>query len=402
MIRARVRPQKPYLDENNYWYVTRHADCKIVLTEGNSSKDFSHVDPDNMPIKGWVDGHLYNQHQAKIRGEAAVQLFITEDEPQRSQITKILHDALAPSKIKNVSDIFRSKTVELLEKNSNSSNFDMIKDLINLLTDEYIMSIINIPELNENRSELIDACRKAIYYYFGLGEHIEPLFTRVIDDNEQALTTINKLLAHTVLDYFITPREEDNLLNSFISVFKDDLFLVGFNIVGTIITLLGFESSLTAITATILQDKSIVDKLQQQEKILPSHIDELIRVSMYKPQLHRVLEQDIVIDDIVMKKGMIVTIDITSAGFDPEVFPMPYEVDFSRPIKNTISYSYGLHSCLGRVLSRELGVIYVEELLKYISKIELTDNIQFLMVSQLVEPVCIPVKLNLDRQIDLV
>ena len=127
---------------------------------------------------------------------------------------------------------------------------------------------------------------------------------------------------------------------------------------------------------------------------MPSHIDELLRVSMFKPMLHRVLEQDITIEDITMKKGMIVTVDITSAGFDPEAFPMPYEVDFNRPVKNTISYSHGLHTCLGRVIARNLGSLYLKILLEKIPDVKLSGDIQFLMVSQLIEPSVIPVQLK--------
>ena len=401
MIKARVRPQKPYLDDNNYWYVTRHADCKIVLSEGNSSKDFSHVDLDNIPVKGWIDSHLYNQSQKRIRGEAAVQLFITEDEPERSQVTRVIHNAFNTERLQIISNSFESKMRELLD-NSLNNNFDMINDLINILTEEYVMSIINVPEFNEFKSEMVDACRKGLYFYFGLGEHIEPLYDKVKEDYEKATKTLADLMSHSVFDYFINPREESNLLSSLIPIFKDNLYLVAFNIVSVIITSLGLESALCGLTATILQDKELLNRLKNEEKILPSHMDELYRVSFYKPLLHRVLERDITIDDIVMKKGMIVTVDVTSAGFDPEVFPMPYEVDFSRPIKNTISYSYGLHNCLGRVISRNLGALYINILLEKVPDIKLTGDIQFLMVSQLVEPSYIPVQLRVDTQTDLV
>ena len=63
MFKLDVEPQKPFLAKNNYWHISRYADCKLVLNEENSSKDFYKwlsEDPKLQPL-GWLDSARYKE-----------------------------------------------------------------------------------------------------------------------------------------------------------------------------------------------------------------------------------------------------------------------------------------------------------------------------------------------------
>jgi len=82
----------------------------------------------------------------------------------------------------------------------------------------------------------------------------------------------------------------------------------------------------------------------------------------------RVLNQDYEFNGVQMKKGDRVTAILPACNYDADVFPNPTEVDFSRPRKPILSFTLGVHSCMGAHLARLEVKIALQEWLKRIPK----------------------------------
>ena len=80
----------------------------------------------------------------------------------------------------------------------------------------------------------------------------------------------------------------------------------------------------------------------------------------------RVVDQDIEVRGVQLKKGDRVTFILPAANFDPEVFPDPLKVDFDRPRKTILAFTVGVHSCMGGHLARLELKISLQEWLKRI------------------------------------
>jgi len=66
----------------------------------------------------------------------------------------------------------------------------------------------------------------------------------------------------------------------------------------------------------------------------------------------RILNKDYEFNGIQMKKGDRITALLPACNYDPDVFPNPTEVNFHRPRKPILSFTLGVHSCMGAHLAR--------------------------------------------------
>ncbi len=88
----------------------------------------------------------------------------------------------------------------------------------------------------------------------------------------------------------------------------------------------------------------------------------------------RVVEQDVEVRGVQLKKGERVTFILPAANFDPEVFPDPLKVDYDRPRKTILAFTVGVHSCMGGHLARLELKICLQEWLKRIPNFEVKPD----------------------------
>ena len=399
MIGSRVRPQKPFLDENNYWYVSRYKDSKLALSVGNSSKEYSLVDLENAP-KDWTSTFFYKNYVEQLSSELGSIEFVTEHEPERSKIVKLFQGLNSTKNLEKISNRLDSLAKAVF--NSDQDNFDMVTGLVDIIFEEFLKVIFIVPELDESLPELSSAIKKLFRYYTSFSEYIEPMSDLVRKDFDHSLEILKELIKPNILDYYLNPRDNDNIINQYISIFKDDLYQVGANVICTAMVTLALYGTLLAVAEAISSDSKLLNDLKNEEKISTIHFDEIIRVYAHKPLLNRVLLQDLEIEDVVMKKGMMIAVDVFAASFDSEVFPNPHSIDFTRKLSTSIQFSHGLHSCMGRVMGRNIGILFIDFLRKNFSNIELLENISYNIVGTVIEPSKIIVNLRVDTQTDLV
>ena len=104
-----------------------------------------------------------------------------------------------------------------------------------------------------------------------------------------------------------------------------------------------------------------------------AQVEELLRVFSVTFS-GRTVKQDIEMRGVRMKKGDKVTSILPACNYDPEVFPNPREVDFSRPKKIILAFTVGVHSCMGAHLARLEIKIALQEWLKRIPDFKLKPS----------------------------
>tara|TARA_R110001599_G_scaffold26856_2_gene94610 strand:+ start:48677 stop:49924 length:1248 start_codon:yes stop_codon:yes gene_type:complete len=101
-----------------------------------------------------------------------------------------------------------------------------------------------------------------------------------------------------------------------------------------------------------------------------SQVEELLRVFSVTFS-GRTVAKDIEMRGVQMKKGDKVTSILPACNYDPDVFPNPTEVDFTRPKKIILAFTVGVHSCMGAHLARLEIKIALQEWLKRIPEFKL-------------------------------
>ncbi|MGW7408878.1 cytochrome P450 [Streptomyces sp. NPDC054833] len=109
----------------------------------------------------------------------------------------------------------------------------------------------------------------------------------------------------------------------------------------------------------------LVAQLRTRPEIRPKAIDELLRYIPHRNAvgLYRIATQDVEIRGVRIRAGDPVYVSYLAADRDPEVFPDPETIDFSRSPNPHLTFGFGPHYCPGAQLARLESELLVDTLL---------------------------------------
>ncbi|WEO98827.1 cytochrome P450 [Streptomyces sp. FXJ1.172] len=115
----------------------------------------------------------------------------------------------------------------------------------------------------------------------------------------------------------------------------------------------------------LLTRPDLVDVLRERPEIRPRAIDELLRYIPHRNAvgLSRIAMADVEIRGTRIRAGDPVYVSYLAANRDPEVFPDPETIDFSRSPNPHVSFGFGPHYCPGGQLARLEQELLVDTLL---------------------------------------
>ncbi|MFG5719425.1 cytochrome P450 [Streptomyces murinus] len=123
----------------------------------------------------------------------------------------------------------------------------------------------------------------------------------------------------------------------------------------------------------LLTRPDLAERLRHEPEIRPKAIDELLRYIPHRNAvgLSRIALQDVEIRGVRIRAGDAVYVSYLAANRDPEVFPDPEEIDFSRCPNPHVSFGFGPHYCPGGQLARLESELLVDALLDRIPGLKL-------------------------------
>ncbi|MFH8341852.1 cytochrome P450 [Streptomyces sp. AM6-12] len=123
----------------------------------------------------------------------------------------------------------------------------------------------------------------------------------------------------------------------------------------------------------LLTRPELAERLRAEPEIRPRAIDELLRYIPHRNAvgLSRIALEDVEIRGVRIRAGDAVYVSYLAANRDPEVFPDPEEIDFSRCPNPHVSFGFGPHYCPGGQLARLESELLVDALLDRIPGLKL-------------------------------
>jgi len=342
--------QKPVLLPENCWYVTRHADVKLLFEEDKTSKDFSKwVDINNAPV-GWINSFRYKQLKLKEDGGPAETGLGVFDNPEHDEHLFYFMSMFSVKNMERISADICNVVDKIIEENINK-DINLPKDLSNKVFQTFISSFIQIPEISDDIENWSKHTQSIINYSL-CPEWLTPYSEKKLKAYQEAIDYFVEKNTSIIMDRVINPK--DDIVCKMIKDFDNDYNMVGLYLsyLSTLGMSLGYATS--SCLTFLSKDKKLQKELRLKKSLTHENIEELIRVSGEKPLLIRVLKKDIVIDDLVLQKGMIVILDLNATGFDPEIYPNPYELNLERKFVNNLFFGHGPHACSGRVMGRTI------------------------------------------------
>jgi biflaviolin synthase len=115
----------------------------------------------------------------------------------------------------------------------------------------------------------------------------------------------------------------------------------------------------------LLTRPDLADRLRTEPAIRPQAIDELLRYIPHRNAvgLSRIALEDVGIRGVRIRAGDPVYVSYLAANRDPDVFPFPETIDFTRSPNPHVSFGFGPHYCPGGMLARLESELLVDALL---------------------------------------
>lgn len=144
---------------------------------------------------------------------------------------------------------------------------------------------------------------------------------------------------------------------------------------GHLLLIAGHETTSNMISLaimTLLDKPELRQQLVDQPALIPGAVEELLRYfTIAETGGLRLAVADIELSGVTIPSGSVVAALTNTANRDPEAFPDPDQIDFTRGARNHVAFGFGPHQCLGQNVARLELVVVLEILLKRLPNLEL-------------------------------
>ncbi|QTE03029.1 cytochrome P450 family protein [Streptomyces cyanogenus] len=334
-----------------YWLITRHAEAREVLLDPRFSKD-----------PRLAEQALTAAGYAVFGADSFFLPLVNSDPPDHTRLRRLVSGAFTPRRVETLRPRVEQLTRELLDavpdepgtRDGAATPVDLMTALAFPLPVLVICELLGVP--HAGRSALLNwATRMLTVSESAAGPGTGPAErTRRLHRWFASLVAAKRPRVRTDL-----PQEEQpDLLAALIVAHDRGARLSDEELVGLLVLLLvaGHETTTGMIgnaVDALLRHPDQLALLRDRPELLPSAVDELLR---YEAPLARttlrVAREDVQLAGTLIPAGSVVSVALTAANRDPDVFPEPDRLDITRASGAHLSFGHGIHYCLGAPLAR--------------------------------------------------
>lgn len=322
------------------WVVTRYADCLRVLQDDESfSSDPVHARGD------------FGRDIARKRAEVplgSAPLLGNTDPPGHQRLRTLVNRGFTPRVIDRAQAAIEDTCDQLLD-DWDTPRCDLIRRFAEPLAISTVLGHLGIPRegwgnfrewslaIMRARSEGVadpavftaadTAAREMLDYLAGLAESLEPA--------ADAPLSVLQVLLEACDEGTLAPEEMVMLL-------------IHISLAGNGPTAMALGNAAWALS----QQPDAQDYLRANPERLPAAVEEFFRFDSPTHFIARFAKQDVVVGTRTIRTGQQLHVMVGAANRDPERFPDPDLLDFSREDNRHLSFGYGIHFCLGAPLAR--------------------------------------------------
>ncbi|MFE1286370.1 cytochrome P450 [Streptomyces sp. NPDC058751] len=337
----RARGRVHYYEPTNQWLVPHHADVSALLRDRRLGRTyqhrFTHEDfgrtappPEHEPF------HVLNDHG-----------MLDMEPPDHTRIRRLVSKAFTPRTVERLKPYVETLAGELVGRLVEAGGGDLLADVAEPLPVSVIAEMLGVPESERaplrpwsadicgmyelNPSE--DAARKAVRASVEFTEYLRGLIE--------------------------ARRKEpgDDLISGLIAAHDEGDRLTEQEMISTCVLLLnaGHEATVNATVTgwwTLFRHPEQLARLRADHALIPTAVEELMRYDTPLQLFERWVLDDIEIDGTTVPRGAEIAMLFGSANRDAAVFEDPERLDLSRAENPHISFSAGIHYCIGAPLAR--------------------------------------------------
>ncbi|MGV9940657.1 cytochrome P450 [Streptomyces sp. NPDC003401] len=328
-------------ERTDQWLVPHHADVSALLRDRRLGRTyrhrFTHEDfGRTAPPAEHEPFHTLNDHG-----------MLDLEPPDHTRIRRLVSKAFTPRTVERLKPYVERLAGELVDKLVAAGGGDLLTDVAEPLPVAVIAEMLGIPasERAPLRPWSADIC--GMYELSPSQETAR----RAVRASEEFSAYLRELIA--------ARREEpgDDLISGLIAAHDEGDRLTEQEMISTAVLLLnaGHEATVNATVNgwwALFRNPGQLAALRADHALVPSAVEELMRHDTPLQLFERWVLDDIEIDGTVVPRGAEIAMLFGSANHDPAVFADPDRLDLARAENPHISFSAGIHYCIGAPLAR--------------------------------------------------
>ncbi|MFF4961572.1 cytochrome P450 [Streptomyces sp. NPDC001222] len=330
-----------HYEPTDQWLVPHHADVSALLRDRRLGRTyqhrFTHEDfgrtappPEHEPF------HTLNDHG-----------MLDLEPPDHTRIRRLVSKAFTPRTVERLAPYVRQLAGDLVSRLVEAGGGDLLKDVAEPLPVAVIAEMLGVPEADRAllRPWSADIC--------GMYELNPPQETahRAVRASVEFSDYLRELIA--------TRRKEpgEDLISGLIAAYDEGDRLTEQEMISTCVLLLnaGHEATVNATVNgwwALFRHPAQLAALRADHSLVPSAVEELMRYDTPLQLFERWVLDEIEIDGTTVPRGAEIAMLFGSANHDPAVFDAPEKLDLTRRDNPHISFSAGIHYCIGAPLAR--------------------------------------------------
>ncbi|MFC9439042.1 cytochrome P450 [Nocardia sp. NPDC057030] len=276
------------------------------------------------------------------------------DPPQHTRMRKPVAAAFTPRAIGRLRDRVETVTAELLDALPSGGSADLISAFAAQVPIAIISEMLGFPDAEKQR-------------FLNWGDQVTPLLDVGISWRAhrralKAMEVMNDYFDQHIARLRRTPG--DDIFSALVSAGELNMFELKAS--ASLLMGAGFETTVNLIGNGVVQ---LIDhpeqlaRLRAEPELWPNAIEEILRFDSPVQTTARSVLCDLEIDGVELRAGDTVVLSLAGANRDPAVFAEPDRFDVGRAnAKEHLSFSNGIHVCLGASLARMEGVYALQSL----------------------------------------
>lgn len=338
-LRARGRVQ--YFEATNQWLVPHHADVSALLRDRRLGRTyqhrFTHEDfgrtappPEHEPF------HTLNDHG-----------MLDLEPPDHTRIRRLVSKAFTPRTVERLKPYVAKLAGELVDRLVEKGGGDLLKDVAEPLPVAVIAEMLGIPEADRAPLRPWSAEICGMYEL----NPSEETATKAVRASVEFSAYLRELIAER------RAAPGDDLISGLIEAHDEDDRLTEQEMISTAVLLLnaGHEATVNATVNgwyALFRNPAQLAALRADHALIPTAIEELMRYDTPLQLFERWVLDEVEIDGTTIPRGAEIAMLFGSANHDPAVFEAPGALDLTRRDNPHISFSAGIHYCIGAPLAR--------------------------------------------------
>ncbi len=271
------------------------------------------------------------------------------DPPDHTRIRNLMNKAFTRRAVERLRPRVDALVDELLAEICGRDEIELVHDFAGPLPVTVIAEMLGIP--TEDREHFRTLSNEVVR---GLGSDVLDDLRRSIEGSR----ALERYLQDVLEKRRAQPR--DDLISALVLAEEQGDKLSAPEVLSNIILLLvaGNETTTNLIgngIHALLRHPEQLALLREKPELIESAVEEILRWDSPVQHTRRLATCDLEWDDIRVRKGQQIVLSLGSANRDPEQFPDPDVFDITRDDSRHLSFSQGIHFCLGAQLARLEG-----------------------------------------------